>query len=172
MWNFDIYSILIVQYFCYDYVPQKSDLQYLLILPATCGLWPRGLFFFFYFAQCNMLTDLRFPKVSTHGGSVRMTTSALERLQYEQNNSGGSTGRAVENTYTYTWRLAGGDSGQRIPELLLNGWGNSTDQRWELSSNNVFSSRSFLWLWPTVSTRIDKFCISFSQKFTIFEGRQ
>ncbi|XP_064114533.1 SH2B adapter protein 1-like [Macrobrachium nipponense] len=41
-------------------------------------------------------------EVATHGGSVRMTTSALERLQYEQSNSGGSTGRAVENTYTYT----------------------------------------------------------------------
>ncbi|XP_045589707.1 SH2B adapter protein 1 isoform X2 [Procambarus clarkii] len=46
------------------------------------------------------LPDTR--EVTTHGGSVRMTTSALERLQYEQSNSGGSTGRAVENTYTYT----------------------------------------------------------------------
>nr|XP_027232347.1 SH2B adapter protein 2-like [Penaeus vannamei] len=53
-------------------------------------------------------TDRRAPnlpdtrEVTTHGGSVRMTTAALERLQYEQSNSGGSTGRAVENTYTYT----------------------------------------------------------------------
>ncbi|KAG0726037.1 SH2B adapter protein 2 [Chionoecetes opilio] len=46
------------------------------------------------------LPDTR--EVTTHGGSVRMTTSALERLQYEQSNSGGSTGRAVENTYTFT----------------------------------------------------------------------
>ncbi|KAG7172388.1 SH2B adapter protein 2-like [Homarus americanus] len=46
------------------------------------------------------LPDTR--EVATHGGSVRMTTTVLERLQYEQSNSGGSTGRAVENTYTYT----------------------------------------------------------------------
>ncbi|KAK4292196.1 hypothetical protein Pmani_035016 [Petrolisthes manimaculis] len=46
------------------------------------------------------LPDTR--EIATHGGSVRMTTLALERLQYEQSNSGGSTGRAVENTYTYT----------------------------------------------------------------------
>lgn len=42
------------------------------------------------------------PTISTHGGSVRMTSSVLERQQYEATNSGGSTGRAVENTYTYT----------------------------------------------------------------------
>ncbi|XP_050699367.1 SH2B adapter protein 1-like isoform X2 [Eriocheir sinensis] len=46
------------------------------------------------------LPDTR--EVTTHGGSVRMTTSALERLQYEQSNSGGSAVRAVENTYTFT----------------------------------------------------------------------
>ncbi|CAL4152019.1 unnamed protein product, partial [Meganyctiphanes norvegica] len=40
------------------------------------------------------------PTISTHGGSVRMTSSVLERQQYEASNSGGSTGRAVENTYT------------------------------------------------------------------------
>ena len=40
--------------------------------------------------------------MQTHGGSVRLTTALLQRMQYEVSNSGGSTGRAVENTYTFT----------------------------------------------------------------------
>lgn len=64
----------------------------------------------------NNLSQLIYLQVATHGGSVRMTTLALERLQYEQSNSGGSTGRAVENTYTYTWSNAA--PGRQILTLI------------------------------------------------------
>ncbi|XP_047738231.1 SH2B adapter protein 1 isoform X2 [Hyalella azteca] len=41
------------------------------------------------------------PQFITHGGSVRLTLAELERMQYEASNSGGSSGRAVDNIYTY-----------------------------------------------------------------------
>ncbi|KAB7501023.1 SH2B adapter protein 1 [Armadillidium nasatum] len=50
----------------------------------------------------RVLTPPGMRELATHGGSVRLTTAALERMQYETSNSGGSGSRAVENTYTYT----------------------------------------------------------------------